>query len=312
MEDLARLGDDLPLLLRVAVLEEDVDLGEGVEGDRVRVDAGLLGGPRDVGPDLGLELGDRLAAGAGDRLVGVDDDALEADGVAEGHERRHELHRAAVRVGDDPLVGLEVVRVDLADDERDARLHPPGARVVDDGAAAGGRLRRQLARDRAAGREEGDVDALEGLGRRLLHLDLAAVEREGRPGRACRGEEADLPDREAALDEDRGHRAADDAGGADDGDGEGTGGVSGHGSAFRAREDERAPPEYSSAPGAVPGALLGRLRGRAGRPVPYPLARCRCIAALRERLTRPWRSTSVTTTITSSPTDTTSSTDGTW
>ncbi len=42
------------------------------------------------------------------------------------------------------------------------------------------------------------------------------------------------------------------------------------------------------------------------------LARCRCIAALRDRLTRPWRSISVTTTMTSSPTDTTSSTDGTW
>ena len=42
------------------------------------------------------------------------------------------------------------------------------------------------------------------------------------------------------------------------------------------------------------------------------LARCRCIAALRDRLTRPWRSISMTTTMTSSPTDTTSSTLGTW
>ena len=41
-------------------------------------------------------------------------------------------------------------------------------------------------------------------------------------------------------------------------------------------------------------------------------ARWRCMAALRERLTRPWRSISVTTTMTSSPTDTTSSTVGTW
>ena len=42
------------------------------------------------------------------------------------------------------------------------------------------------------------------------------------------------------------------------------------------------------------------------------LARWRCMAALRDRLTRPWRSISVTTTMTSSPTDTTSSTVGTW
>ena len=39
VEDLAVLADDLPLLLRVAVGEEDVDLGQGVERDRVRVDA---------------------------------------------------------------------------------------------------------------------------------------------------------------------------------------------------------------------------------------------------------------------------------
>ena len=38
----------------------------------------------------------------------------------------------------------------------------------------------------------------------------------------------------------------------------------------------------------------------------------RCMAALRDRLTRPWRSISMTTTMTSSPTDTTSSTVGTW
>ena len=39
-QDLAVLGDDLPLLLGVAVGEEDVDLGQGVERDRVRVDLG--------------------------------------------------------------------------------------------------------------------------------------------------------------------------------------------------------------------------------------------------------------------------------
>ena len=42
------------------------------------------------------------------------------------------------------------------------------------------------------------------------------------------------------------------------------------------------------------------------------LARCRCMAALRDRLTRPWRSISVTTTMISSPIWTTSSTVGTW
>jgi hypothetical protein len=43
MEDLAALGDELPFLLRVAVVKEDVDLGQRVERDRVGIDAGLLG-----------------------------------------------------------------------------------------------------------------------------------------------------------------------------------------------------------------------------------------------------------------------------
>ena len=62
--------------------------------------------------------------------------------------------------------------------------------------------------------------------------------------------------------------------------------------------------------------VLGRGVGGQARRVENPqtvsLARWRCIAALRERLTRPCRSTSSTTTMISSPTDTTSSTVGTW
>ena len=47
VQDLAALGDDLPLLLRVPVVQEHVDVGEGVEADHVRVDVGDLGrGPR--------------------------------------------------------------------------------------------------------------------------------------------------------------------------------------------------------------------------------------------------------------------------
>ena len=38
VQDLAALGDDLPLLPRVAVVEEDVDLGQGVEGNLVGID----------------------------------------------------------------------------------------------------------------------------------------------------------------------------------------------------------------------------------------------------------------------------------
>ena len=73
VEDLAALRDDLPLLLRVPVVEEHVDVRQGVERDRVRVDRRDLRPALGVGLDLLLELVDGLVAGARDGLVRVDD-----------------------------------------------------------------------------------------------------------------------------------------------------------------------------------------------------------------------------------------------
>ena len=67
-------------------------------------------------------------------------------------------------IGDDALVPGQVVRVDLADDERDLGVHPPGRRVVDDGGAALGRFGGEAPGGIAAGAEERDVDAVERLG----------------------------------------------------------------------------------------------------------------------------------------------------
>ena len=220
-EDLAVLADDLPFLLGVAVVEEDVDLGQRVERDRVRVHAGDRGLARDVGADLGLELGQRVGAGARHGLVGVDHDPLEADRVAERHQDGRHLHRGAVRVGDDARVAFEVARVDLRDDERDRRVHPPGRRVVDDRRATGDGSRRELLRDVGAGREQGDIDTVEGIGHRLGDLERATVDRHGPAGRSTGREQSQLTDRELPLVEDLDHRPSDDAGSSDDGDGEG-------------------------------------------------------------------------------------------
>ena len=180
-QDLAALVDDLPLFLGVAIRQEDVDLRQGIEGDRVGIDRGRLRLAADMRPDLALELGQRVRAGARDRLVGVDDDALEADRVAQRHQDRGELHRRTVRVGDDARMALEVVRVDLRDDERDVRVHPPGGRIVDDRGSMGHRGRCQLHGDVRAGREERDVHALERLRHGLADLEIAAVDETFRP-----------------------------------------------------------------------------------------------------------------------------------
>ena len=181
VEDLAVLADDLPLLLRVAVREEDVDLRERVERDRVWVDGGHRRLARDVGADLALELGERVRAGARDGLVGVDDDPFEPDRVAQRHQDRCELHRRAVRVGDDPGMALEIVRVDLRDDERDGRVHPPGGRVVDDRRAMGDRSRREVPRDVGPRGEQRDVDAVECVRDGLTDVERATLDRDGPP-----------------------------------------------------------------------------------------------------------------------------------
>ena len=221
VQDLAALRDELPLFLRVAVVQEHVDLGQGVERDLVGIHAVGLRLAGGVGANLALQLGDRLGAGAGHGLVGVDDHALDADAVAQRHEHRHELHRRAVRVGDDALVGLEVVRVDLAHDERDGGIHAPRGRVVDDDRAARGGLGCEVARDVGAGAEQRDVDPVECLADGLLDLDRLAAHVDGPAGRPAGGEEPQLGDRKAALAEHLHHRPTDDAGGADDGNREG-------------------------------------------------------------------------------------------
>ena len=221
VEDLAVLADDLPLLLGVAVREEDVDLGERIERDRVRIDAGGRRLARDVRPDLALELGQGVGAGARDGLVGVDDDPLEADGVAQRHQDRRELHRRAVRVGDDPGWPSRSSGLTCDTTSGIGRVHPPRRRVVDDGRAAGDRGGRELGRDVGAGREERDVDALERVGDRLGDLERAAVDGHGPPGRSPGGEQPQLTDREFPFVEDLDHRPSDDAGGSDDGDGQG-------------------------------------------------------------------------------------------
>ena len=174
-----------------------------------------------MGADLPLELGDRVRARAGHRLVRVDDDPLDPDRVAEGHQHGGELHRRAVGVGDDPLVAFEVVRVHLAHDERHVRVHSPRGRVVDHGRASSGRLRRECLRRVRAGAEQRDVDALERVRRRLPDLDRAPVRRDRSTGRPAGRQQPQLPDREGTLAEHADHRPTDDAGGADDGNGQG-------------------------------------------------------------------------------------------
>mgnify|MGYP007068789169 CR=1 FL=1 len=78
-----------------------------------------------------LELGDRLVAGSGNRLVGGDDQALEPGRVVERRQGHHHHHGGAVRVRDDALVVLRGLGVDPGDDQRHVLMHAPETGVVD-------------------------------------------------------------------------------------------------------------------------------------------------------------------------------------
>ena len=104
------------------------------------------------------------------------DEADEPGLVVQRLEHRHRRHRRAVRVGDDPLAGVgDGLRVDLGHDERHVGVHAEGRGVVDDGHAGGGEPRRQLARRRGAGREQGDVETGRIGDRGVLDGDLAVA-----------------------------------------------------------------------------------------------------------------------------------------
>ena len=126
IEDLLGLDHHLPFLLGRAVVEEVVDVRDDVEGDLLGELHRLVGiADEDVAALLEQLVHARLA-GAGDRLVGRDDDPLDRRRVVQRLQRHHHLRGRAIRVGDDVLAPIEVDRlgIHLGHDQRHVRVHP--------------------------------------------------------------------------------------------------------------------------------------------------------------------------------------------
>ena len=105
----------------------------------------------------------------------------------------------AVGVGDEAVMPLDIVGIDLGHDQRHLGIHTEGMAVVDhDGAALDG-LRQQLLGDIVAGSAEHDVAALKGLGASFLNHDLLAAELNGLARGACTCQQLELADRELLL-----------------------------------------------------------------------------------------------------------------
>ena len=235
-EDLAALVAELLLLvgLERAVVDQRAGHRQHVVGDRADVldrigeahggpVVGEFRGLVDDGLDLQVELLHAGQPAAGHRLVGAGDHPDELGLGVQRLQHGHRGHRGAVRVRDDALAHLgERLRVDLADDERDVGVAPPGGAVVDDGDAGLGEPRRLRARGGRPGGEQRDVQAGRVGGGGVLDRDLASLRTtapgQGAAGGAGGGEEPQLGEREVALGEEPPHDAAHLAGGADDAD----------------------------------------------------------------------------------------------
>ena len=115
-----------------------------------------------------------------------------------GHSGTSAVIAEQFGIGDDALVVPDAAGVDLGDHQRHVRVHPERRGIVDHDGAGLHRERRELPGDAAAGREQRDVDALEGALGELLDHDPLAAEIDGLAGRAGARQRLQPADRKAA------------------------------------------------------------------------------------------------------------------
>ena len=124
-------------------------------------------------------------AGAGHRLVAAGHDALDGTVVVQGVDGHQRDDGGAVGVGDDSLVLLHVLRIDLRHDQGHIRVHAEGAGVIHEHRARLDDGRGELLGDVVLRRAQHDVYALEGLVTGHLHGEVVALPVDGlshRPG----------------------------------------------------------------------------------------------------------------------------------
>jgi hypothetical protein len=162
---------------------------------------------------------DAELTGAGDRLVGGQDQLAQAVLLVQRGNRHDHRHGRAVGVGDDAArAAAQRFLVDLGDDQRHVLLHPERRRVVHHGHAAGHRDRRPLQRDVVGDVEHRHVHAVEDVRGQLADRQLLAAAAEGPSGRARGGDQPDLAPDVAPRRQQLAHNGADRAGGSDHGE----------------------------------------------------------------------------------------------
>ena len=198
-EDFAGLVDHLQFFFVVSILIDLRVMAEKIVDDLVREQ---MPGDRFTGRmgfHLLLKIIQALRAGAADGLIGADDDPPYAVGFVERPDGDVHDDGRAVGVGDDAVMPVDLLGVDLGHDERDAVFHAEVTGVVDHHRAGRDGGRGELFADAAAGGKEGDLDALEAVLRQLFDGVSLAEEFNGLAGTFGAGQQLETLDRKPAL-----------------------------------------------------------------------------------------------------------------
>ena len=164
LENLSSLPDHLHLFLRIAVVQQPVDLRYDVEGHgffpiRLRRDFAAI----QECAALRRQQFHGKAAGAGDGLVGGYVDALDPRRLVDGLQRHHHLDRRAVGIGNDAAIRVlgDAVRIALRHHQGNVVVVAELRGIVDDDCSGRSSHGRCPGRNRGAGGEQAHGDPAE-------------------------------------------------------------------------------------------------------------------------------------------------------
>ena len=195
VQDLAPFVLHLHLLGGVAVFAGRTDLGNEVEGNLIGEGFRNKRLALRVSAHLRLQFCQSARARTGHGLIGGGGNGLDGRKLLQGVDGHQRDNRRAVGVGDDAVVLLRVLRVDLRHHQRHAVVEAEGAGIVYKHRPRGLNVRGHALGQVVRGRAEHDIHALKGIFRSFFHR----MPVQHLAGAAGAGKQLKLADGELAL-----------------------------------------------------------------------------------------------------------------
>ena len=212
VEYLARFHRHLPFFLGRAVIHEDVDMRDHVEGDLLGELLVLFRVVHKNAAGLVKQFVHCRLAGAGGRLIGRYRHALDLRFIVQRLQRDDHLDRGTVGVSNDVALGvpIEVFRIDLGYDQRHIRIHSEIRRIVDHDTTRLGSPGRMFGGRLGAWRKQRDIGIRKIIMLEILHRqDVVVSERDLPPDGARRCQRDHVIGGEVSLRQNFQHLAAD-------------------------------------------------------------------------------------------------------